>query len=731
MVNDEFYPYNSHAAWFMQRAGHPRKEPHAGALEQYWASRARRAKREGRPPLDWKCAGPFNIAGRVTSLIAHPTEQDTLYAGAATGGVWRTRDGGLNWEPCWPAFTNLNIGALAFDPANPRTIYCGTGEANLSPDCYPGSGLFVTRDGGDKWRLLADAGTTLPRRIGVVYPDPNRPGRILVGGVSQDEQHPGGLFRSEDGGKRWKREEFFSRYSYRCHAVVSHPDGSIFAAVDLSGPQTGVWRIGAKGREWERLGKGMPAGEQIGRISLAIAPSNPDMLYALAGGRRGKKVLGVYRSQNGGETWENTGGEPFADEDQARYNNTIAVHPENPDIVACGISDIFVSRDGGRSWRHSSSGDQEGVPAYVHFDQHALVLRGEAIFAANDGGIFYSGNMGETWEARARGMCTTMFYDVDAAPTDGRLLCGGTQDNGNLLTGANGKPGDWTRILAGDGAWSVFDPKDAGHVFASTSNARISRHRGRNWGPKSWIDKTPSPHLLSDEEHNQVSIAVMALDPQRSRTVWFGSRRMWRSADDGDTWQPLSEVLDGSPITAIEIPSAAPEQVWVGTLAGGIYRSLDRGKSWSEDISGPGIPGRFISRIESHPKTARKLVATVAGTGIVTRLGGASGQIGRAHLFGHVFYTEDAGQTWRAIDSPEMPDVPFNAAVFETHEPHRLFVACDCGVWITEDMAHWTDASDRLPAAMVSDLVYHHKDRALIAATYGRGIWKADVPRGV
>jgi len=316
-------------------------------------------------------------------------------------------------------------------------------------------------------------------------------------------------------------------------------------------------------------------------------------------------------------------------------------------------------------------------------------------------------------------------------------MCGGTQDNGTLLTGPTGEAGDWTRIVPGDGAWTVFDPDDAGHAFTSISDIHISRHHGsKDWGPDSWIDVTPSGRVLSADEHHQVAIAVMALDPGSPRTIWFGSRRMWRSTDDAETWEPRSPFFDGSPVTAIEIPPAAPDQIWAGTLAGGIYRSLDRGESWSEDLSGPEIPSRFISRIESHPHTARKLVVTVAGTGIVTRLGGAPAQmargrgmpIGGAGVFGHVFYSEDAGLTWRGIDSPDMPDVAFNAAVFETREPHRLFVASDCGVWMTEDLANWTDVSGALPTVMISDLVYHHEDRALIAATYGRAIWRAEVP---
>jgi hypothetical protein len=189
-------------------------------------------------------------------------------------------------------------------------------------------------------------------------------------------------------------------------------------------------------------------------------------------------------------------------------------------------------------------------------------------------------------------------------------------------------------------------------------------------------------------------------------------------------------VLDGTAITAIEIPSAAQGQVWAGTRRGGIFRSLDDGETWSGDLSGPEIPARVITRIETHPRTASRLVVTIGGTGMVSRAiprkraHAAAAATSSLENIAHVFLSEDSGLLWRAIDTPEMPDVAYHAAVFETHEPYRLFVANDGGVWMTEDFASWIDISTTLPNAIVSDLVYHHRDRSLTAATYGRGIWR-------
>ena len=272
-------------------------------------------------------------------------------------------------------------------------------------------------------------------------------------------------------------------------------------------------------------------------------------------------------------------------------------------------------------------------------------------------------------------------------------------------------------------------PKTSTTSSASLSDIHIFRHTAaRHWSEEFWEEISPKD--MKPDEHHQNAIAVLAIDPAHPRTLWVGSRRLWRTTRDGREWQPVSPEFDGSAITAIEIPAAAPGQVWAGTRNGGIFRSLDDGETWSGDLSGPEIPARVITRIESHPRTASRLVVTIGGTGTVSRAiprarrRRAMSITSGTENIAHVFLSEDGGLTWRPIDTPDMPDVAYHAAVFETHEPYRLFVANDCGVWMTDDFAAWTDVSTTLPNAMISDLVYHHRDRSLTAATYGRGIWR-------
>ena len=703
--------HKKRAAWFRAHVTWPLREAPLHRLEAERRRVARTLPALPAAAAAWELAGPTNIGGRCTALVCHPANADRLWIGAAGGGVWASTDGGRHWAYSWRAKGPLQIGALAIDPSNAKTLYCGTGEANLSADSYPGNGVYRSTNGGSRWRAWALVGKGLPRRIGTIAVDPFDADHVLVGGVgfgrvSADNDF-GGLYATADGGATWTRETAFSTGNYWCHKIVFDPtrEGRVFATVTGPGMASGIYRSADGGQTWLQLRAGLPGPDRIGRTALALAPSNPVVVYALCADAAGQNdaVLGVFRSADGGDHWVNVAGNHFVREGQMSYGSAIAVHPADPDQVICGGVDLHRSTDGGQTWFIASRWDAErGSAGYAHADHHMLVLPAAApgrVYSANDGGLDVSEDGGRTWANRSAGLAVTMYYDIDVAQTDARLFGGGAQDNGTLVTNT-GLPDDAFELMGGDGGWMAIDPREAGHIYGSWQLGGM--HRFRNG-----FERDVSPPFRA-EDSGGMWMVYITIDPNDSNTVFTGNQRVYRTRNDGLSWDALTPILDGSPISAIEVAQADSRHVYVGTENGSFFRSLDGGATWSANLASGTLPGIMITRIDTHPANASDVVLTVANFG--NR---------------HVFRSADAGATWRDIDGGRLPDAPHHALLVRHDQPGELWVCNDVGVFMTGDGgASWVNASGNLPPAMVVDLVYHVASKTLLAATYGRSIWR-------
>jgi photosystem II stability/assembly factor-like uncharacterized protein len=705
--------HKTRSKWFQARSSWPVREAPVNRLVR---ERARAKKRLAAVKVEakWECVGPYNVGGRVTSLVCHPKHPDRLWLGAAGGGVWHSPNGGRSWKSCWKDQDILNIGSLAIDQRNPKILYCGTGEANLSSDCYPGVGLYHSTDAGRTWQLLASSNRTgIPRGIGVIAIDPFDSKHLLIGGVgfaevSAEKDSLGGLYYSHDGGVSWERETFISTKNYWCHSIVFHPAkrGVVFATFTEQGSRSGIWRSTDGGESWTHLTEGLPDSALFGRTSLAISRSKPDVMYAFAADENSASsdlMLGVFRSADGGESWEEISKSHFANEGQISYNNTIVVHPKKHNYVICGGVDLHRTTDGGKTWRRITRWDfNRGHPQHAHSDHHTVLMptaKPGLVYDANDGGLDVSKDGGDTWENRSDGLAITMFYDLDVAPSDGAHYGGGAQDNGTVVT-KTGDPGSFERIFPGDGGWLVYDPENERHLYCSCYNLDIRRYEGTDYS-----DVSPP---AKEQEQQAIWMCYITLDPSNPKRVFTGSHRVWRSDNDGDTWRAVSPKLDGSPISAIEVAPANSQHVYVGTENGGFFRSLDGGTNWSPNISSSVLPGHQITRIESYPTDANVVIATMANFG-----------------HGHVFRTLDGGRTWEDIDKGQLPDVPHHVAIIRQDEPEKIYVGNDAGVYVMDSKeGTWSNLSKNLPNAMIVDLVYHEKDGTLSAATYGRSIWR-------
>jgi photosystem II stability/assembly factor-like uncharacterized protein len=702
--------HKSRASWFRARVTWPLREASIAHL----ASESRRAA--GTLPRmnlasGWQLAGPTNIGGRCTSLVCDPGDADRVWIGAAGGGVWGSSDGGRTWRYRWRERAVQQIGALAIDAAG--VLYAGTGEANLSADSYPGDGIYRSTNGGRSWKLLASpAKAGVPRRIGTIAVDPFDAQHLRVGGVGfgrvSSDNDFGGLYVTRDGGATWQRETFVSSRNYWCHQVVFDPTtpGRLYATATGPGLKSGLWRSTDGGASWGQLRTGLPSPDRIGRTAIALARSNTSVIYAIcadAGSDRADTVLGVFRSSDGGDRWSAIGGKHFADEGQMSYGNTIAVHPADPNTVICGGVDLHRSINGGQNWTRATRWDAErGSPRYAHADHHALVMPPGApgrVYSANDGGLDASDDAGATWANRSAGLAVTMYYDIDVAQTDARLFGGGAQDNGTLITNT-GSPGDAFEILGGDGGWMVVDPQEAGHLYASFQFGGMFRFRNGH-------NRDVSPPFR-DEDMGGVWMVIISFDPNDSNTVYTGNQRLYRTRDDAQSWHALTPRLDGSPISAIEVAAANSRHLYVATENGGFFRSVDAGATWSANLADGTLPGVMITRIESHPQRPRELIVTCANSGN-----------------SHVFRSTDGGASWDDIDHGRLPDVPHHSCLIRPDAGNELWVCSDAGVFVSADAGvSWRSANTRLPNVMVVDLVYHRATRQMLAATYGRSIWR-------
>jgi photosystem II stability/assembly factor-like uncharacterized protein len=291
-----------------------------------------------------------------------------------------------------------------------------------------------------------------------------------------------------------------------------------------------------------------------------------------------------------------------------------------------------------------------------------------------------------------------MFYDVDVAASDGRVFGGGAQDNGTNIT-VDGKADTFFEVDGGDGGWMLFDPTTTDRMFTSVYNVQVHRYRAG----EGWTDVSPP-----EVNKGAYWMVYLDLDLARPATLFVGTVRVWKSTNYGDVWKDVSGVLDGSAISAVDVSRSSSKRIVVGTEDGGVFRSLDGGNTWSGNLAGARIPGRSITRIESHPTDPDVVYLTVGG--FVAR---------------HVFRSGDGGKSWANLDEGKLPAVPYHAVVVPTASPKTVYVAGDAGVFVSDDEgATWKDLTGNLPNVSFIDLVHHDADRTLTVATYGRSLWR-------
>lgn len=658
----------------------------------------------------WQPLGPTQIddprrgqvAGRVSAIAIHPHDPAIVYIGAAQGGVWKTEDRGASWSPLSDHECSLAMGSIAIDPVDPDIIYAGTGEQHFSGDSYYGCGVLRSLDGGSTWEwdrqrasvfLHASRGGA---RISRVLIDPLTAGSTASTTVLAATDF--GLFRSTDSGRTWRGV----LAGVVNDLVMNRADPSILHAALM---RDGVYKSTNGGVTWTRSASGMRDTE-ITRINLAIAPSDPDILYAAIrdiGEEAARGGLLVYRTDDGAATWRELEASGSSCALVCWYALTLAVHPLNPDRLHLGAGQrLFISQDGGETfdWVH---------PDNVYVDEHLLVfdtLSGpDALYLANDGGVYRSMDAGISWTSLATDLAIAQFYPgVTPHPARPVEALGGTQDHGTLRGAAPTAP--WTKIFGGDGGFTAIDAENPDVWYGEAQWPNGPFKNGRY--VRSGIDRNDRAAF----------IPPFVMDPVDSRRLYFGTQSIYRTENSANNWVRIYSSPRRATVRAIA-PAPSDENTVYASIVrtrpidlSRIVFTHDGGLTWEESELGLRAP-RYIGDLAVHPDEADQAYAVVGGFGT-----------------GHVFQTTDGGRTWRDRTG-NLTDHPVNAVLYDPENPDGIYIGTDLGVFHSPRGGDsWDMLADGFPTVAVFDLAVAPGTGRLVAATHGRGMFEIpiDVP---
>jgi len=708
--------------WMWSIAAWPHGEVRIDAVREA-RSRALELRREAAAAgggsaarVAWSQAGPVNIGGRITDLALDPGDPQRIFVATAAGGLFRSLNGGASWEALFQDRGALAVGDIALDPSDPQVLYLGTGEANSSSFSFPGDGLWRSGDAGLSWEHLGLEDT---RYIGRVLVDPTDPLRIWVAalgrlyGTGTDR----GVYRSEDGGANWEQVLFVSD-STACSDLAMDPTDPdrLYACMwertryltsrRSGGPTSGLWRTTDGGDTWQELGGGLPQGSDVGRPGVAVAPSDPQRLYAVYADDPGY-FLGAWRSDDGGDSWTQTDDSALSNvfSSFGWYFGNVRVAPDDPDVAyVLGVT-LWHTLNGGDQWTRIANS--------VHVDHHGLETHPQTgrIWDGNDGGLYYSDNGGYNW-THVQLLPISQFYKVEIDPSDPALLFGGTQDNGTLRTVA-GQVDDWEMIFGGDGFFVLVRPDDPQTIYAEYQWGNL--YRSTDGGDHFY--RVMDGISGSDRRNWNTPVAMDPADPD---VMYYGSYRLYRSLDGGDDWSAISGDLTGGnhggsfgTITSIDVSPIDSDVIWTGSDDGEVHVRTTAAGPW-QDVSA-GLTERWVTRVQADPHHAE---------GAVVSLGGLRWEDPEPHIY----RTWDFGQHWAEI-SGDLPDAPVYCALVDPQDSLVVWAATETGCYWTFDGGQaWHVLGEGLPLGPVLDLDFHPGTRMLVAGTHGRSLFTLSVP---
>jgi photosystem II stability/assembly factor-like uncharacterized protein len=692
------------------------------------------------PDSAWRAIGPASFGGRIDDIEAVADDPRIIFVGTASGGVFRTLNNGVTWEPVFDAYgTALSIGDIAIAPSDPNVVWVGTGEANNRQTSTWGDGVYRSLDGGTTWQHM---GLRETQSIGRVLIDPHDPNTVFVAAAGHlwGPNEERGLYRTRDGGKSWQKVLGVDTNTGVIDVAMAKNGRTLIAATYErrrrawgfvgGGPGSGLWRSLDGGDTWERLANGLPTGN-TGRIGVAIAASDPNIAYAVIENRHG----GIYRSVDRGITW--TRQNPV--NDRPMYFSQIRVDPTNPDRVWLLGTTVYRSIDGGKTFTSDS------VVRNVHADNHALWIdpaRPEHMLLGTDGGLFVSYDGSRRWDY-IDNLPIGQFYDISIDKREPYWIYGGVQDNGTFTFPS----GTYSRgaltddqvafIGYGDGFQVAVDPTNPRFAYTNSQNGR-----GYVTDLETRQERRITPVPADRKEHYRFNWnTAILVSPNDPRTYYYGANKLLKTSDHGTTWQEISPDLtrnqdwrklslgpgvperdsttpsrdDGisgyGTITTISESPKAAGTLYVGTDDGNVQMTTDGGAHWMNLTTRFRLPGpRWVSTVLASQHDAK--------TAFVTFDGHTDDD-----MTPYIFKTTDGGASWSSISGDLPAGHPVKTIAEDPRNPNLLFAGTEFGLyWSFDGGRHWSFPGGGLPRVMVDRVLVNERNNDLILATYGRSI---------
>lgn len=710
------------------------------------------AKNETNPPetglvesildgLEWRCIGPAIMGGRIDDFAVVESNPRIVYVATASGGLWKTTNAGVTWEPIFDNETTSSIGDVTVSPSHPDIIWVGTGEPNNRQSSSWGDGVFKSADGGKTWKNMGLRDT---HHIGRIAIHPTNPDIVYVAALGRlwGPNKERGLFRTTDGGKTWVNTKFINEDTGFVDVAIDPESPNILYAAAYQrrrtaygfsggGPGSGLYRTTDGGDTWERLANGLPDGT-TGRIGIDICRRNPNIVYAIVEHKSG----GIFRSEDKGATWKKMS----STNPRPMYYSKIRVDPLNDLRIWVLGASMYVSEDGGKNF-------VQDYVREIHGDYHAMWINpadSDHMIVGSDGGIHFSHDRGRTWDF-VNTLPLGQFYEVGFDMRSPYHVYGGLQDNGSwggpsaTWTRQGITNDEWIRIGGGDGFYVQVDPSDHTTLYAESQDGNVFR-----FDLKSGESKTIRPQPDDGKETYRFNWnSPILISPHNPKTIYYGGNKLFKSLDRGDNWEASADLTTQTDRNKLPIMGVVPDAsalsrndgvlhygtittisesplkegiLWVGTDDGNLQVSRDGGKIWKN----------VVGKIQGLPKNT-----------YVTRIIASHAAEGRAYAAfdGHrsndfkayVFSTEDFGETWRNISSG-IPEGSCVSVIREHPRNHNLlFVGTERGAYMSINRgAGWTRIKGNLPLVPVDDIAIHPRDNDLIFGTHGRSIWILD-----